>query len=586
MFAALGCSALQRTSPDSNPQDENWLSIPIHQEELLRATPEDARIPASSEAEYNFMRGELALSEAHFEEALQYFEIAARLEPAEAPTLRRRLAQLYVREGKLDEALRQLDLVDVDDTESLELRAGILATLKRLPEAIAAYRRLIAISPDKPDEDAYVLLASLFAENGDLASAKQTLEELISRDPQSVFGYYYLARVREAQGDPAEAERLFRKALEINPNSEAIKLDLARSYGAQHRYTEGAAIVNEVIQANPQNIAARSLLGQLLVGDNRLDEALKAYENLGELEDDPTQTRFKIALIKLERRDYAGAETELNLVLAKSPGNMAARYYLALAYAGTQRTDDALKQLQKIRPQDGLYIESRLLSSYLLRQDKRLEEAAAIVKEALKEKGDDARLLSFLGSLQRELDQPAEAVETVKRLIAVEPESDSNYFLLGVLHDDLKQKEEALAAMRRAIAINPKNADALNYLAYSLAELGQDLDEAERLVKRALAMDAKNAYYVDTLGWVYFKGGRMKDAVRELERAVTATGGQDAVIYEHLALVYEQAGERAKAREAAERALPLAPKSDDKEVLSRLKILIERLDTKGREAHH
>jgi Flp pilus assembly protein TadD len=43
-----------------------------------------------------------------------------------------------------------------------------------------------------------------------------------------------------------------------------------------------------------------------------------------------------------------------------------------------------------------------------------------------------------------------------------------------------------MEAMRKVIRVDPKNANALNYLGYSYADLGQNLGEAEKLIKEAL----------------------------------------------------------------------------------------------------
>ena len=61
--------------------------------------------------------------------------------------------------------------------------------------------------------------------------------------------------------------------------------------------------------------------------------------------------------------------------------------------------------------------------------------------------------------------------------------------------------------MKKAIALNPKNAQALNYLGYTYAESGQNLDEAESLIKRALTVEPEDGFYVDSLGWVYYQKG-------------------------------------------------------------------------------
>ena len=44
--------------------------------------------------------------------------------------------------------------------------------------------------------------------------------------------------------------------------------------------------------------------------------------------------------------------------------------------------------------------------------------------------------------------------------------------------------------MKTVIRLDEKDANALNYLGYTYAELGENLDEAERLIKAALEAKA------------------------------------------------------------------------------------------------
>jgi Tfp pilus assembly protein PilF len=87
--------------------------------------------------------------------------------------------------------------------------------------------------------------------------------------------------------------------------------------------------------------------------------------------------------------------------------------------------------------------------------------------------------------------------------------------------------------MRKSIELNERHARALNYLGYTLAETGGDLNEAERLIRRALAVEPHSGYILDSMGWVLYKKGQFEQALNYLNRAA-ATGENDPVIYEHI----------------------------------------------------
>ena len=574
----VGCGAGQGASP--GPSDYDFRRA-LLEEEASRMLREDAAIPESSIAHYNFLRGELALSDDKLDAALAYYQVAAKYEKRPAPLLRKRLAHLYVRSGDLEEALSELDLaksISEDDVEYHQLRAGVLTSLRRIDDAVAVYRRLIDLTAPE-NEDAYILLASLHAQEGNGAAAEQVLDELVTQKPNSALGHYYSARIAESMGPYTRAEQHYRKAIELSPNPRGVELDFARSLGSQKRYEEALAICEKILSGEPSNVPARRLRGQLLLSNNQLDEALKEYEELRNLVADPVETRFKIALIKLERRDFAGAAVELNLILASDAAHPTARYYLGTAYAGQKDVANALRAFREVKQGDALFVESRMFAAYLLQGEKDLKGATEMLQEALKEKAESVRLRLQLATLYRESGDLPQAIAIMKEVIERDAENDRHHFTLGVFYDENDDKDEAVASMRRAVELNGKNASALNYLGYTYAELGTELEEAERLIVRALDIEPENGYYLDSLGWVYFKMGRYQDAAKELERAVGLVPN-DAVIQEHYGRALLKLGQDRGALSAFRKALLNAESSDDSDVGERVKELIGELEPK------
>ena len=97
-------------------------------------------------------------------------------------------------------------------------------------------------------------------------------------------------------------------------------------------------------------------------------------------------------------------------------------------------------------------------------------------------------------------------------MVTLAPKMTSTISRSAHFLDENKQKSRQHEEMRKTIELNPKNAQALNYLGYTYAEIGNHLDEAERLVKRALAVEPEDGFYVDSLGWVYYQQGRLRQS--------------------------------------------------------------------------
>jgi Flp pilus assembly protein TadD len=99
------------------------------------------------------------------------------------------------------------------------------------------------------------------------------------------------------------------------------------------------------------------------------------------------------------------------------------------------------------------------------------------------------------------------------------------------------------------LKVDPNNAQALNYLGYSLLERGAERQRAATMVQRAYALEPTSSAIADSLGWAYFLQGNTKDALPLLEKAAKGAGA-DAAINEHLGDAYWTLGRRREARYA------------------------------------
>jgi len=114
---------------------------------------------------------------------------------------------------------------------------------------------------------------------------------------------------------------------------------------------------------------------------------------------------------------------------------------------------------------------------------------------------------------------------------------------------------------------DPQNAMAMNYIGYSYAESGINLDEAEKLIKNAIALEPDDGYITDSLGWVYFKKKDLDQALLYLEKAHSLIP-DDPIITEHLGDVFLAKSMYDEARKMYGRALELAKDPTDKERIS------------------
>ena len=130
------------------------------------------------------------------------------------------------------------------------------------------------------------------------------------------------------------------------------------------------------------------------------------------------------------------------------------------------------------------------------------------------------------------------------------PHNQASYrLLLASALDRSADWPSAKAELEKLLLVDPNNAQALNYLGYSLLERGGEREKAIEMVKRAYALEPASSAITDSLGWAYFLQGDAKQALPLLEKAAKDAGSEVA-INEHLGDAYWTLGRRRDARYA------------------------------------
>ena len=149
------------------------------------------------------------------------------------------------------------------------------------------------------------------------------------------------------------------------------------------------------------------------------------------------------------------------------------------------------------------------------------------------------------------------------RALRDHPQNEALLFALGAAYERKGDVDKSLEKMRAVLAVNPENAQALNFIGYTLADRNRDIDEAEKLVLRALALRPEEGSFLDSLGWVYYRRGDYGKAVTTLERAA-AISPDEPVIAEHLGDAYMGAARLEDAQTAYRKALDILEAANEK----------------------
>ncbi|SDD64497.1 tetratricopeptide repeat protein [Belnapia rosea] len=489
------------------------------------------------------------------------------------------------------EALR----ADPDQPEVLN-RAFLAALLDGRSDATRLARRL----PDNPA--ANLLLAGSEVQAGRWDRAEQRLRALNRSGPVQVLQPVLLAWVQFGRGQPDQAQATLRPLVEanrlraLNALHAALIADLAGKPREAERLARMAVADQPqppwrlaVLAAGVLNRAGRGaeagrLMDQILASGD--DAALAAAQGNRRLAlgargvASPADgiaeayTALASALRGQGSNDFALVLAQLALRLR--PGFAAALVLVADTLADQGHEEQALATLNQIAADDPLTPVIVLRRAALLDKLNRTEEAVGLLRGLADANQTLPQPPARLGDLLRRRERFAEAAQAYDQALSrsgpVDPSDWPLFYARGIARERSGQAAAAEADLLRALELSPEQPYVLNYLGYSWAEQGKNLDRAKSMLLQATELRPQDGNIADSLGWVLFRLGNLPEAVTWLEKSVELEP-RSSVINDHLGDAYWAAGRQREAQFQWRRALALDPEPAE----------IAKLETKLRE---
>lgn len=189
-------------------------------------------------------------------------------------------ATLLDRYGNLD-VERTGPTIDAELARKLYRRGNTYSNLERYDEAIDEYRK--AISADPGFADAIRNLANTYYYLGRYDEAKPLLARFISLQTDAsaalIAALSTLGELERKDGNYEVAIDYDLRAIELDPGNDSQVHIMANTYNNAGETEKALQIYRAGIAAMPDNAFFDRSLGRILEQDNRLQEALAAYES-------------------------------------------------------------------------------------------------------------------------------------------------------------------------------------------------------------------------------------------------------------------------------------------------------------------
>ncbi|MEE4118527.1 MAG: tetratricopeptide repeat protein [Paracoccaceae bacterium] len=349
-------------------------------EMLALATEASNRSPETSLVYARFL-----VSEDRFKPAEAVLIDALRITP-QNPELLAELGNVYIalrdwdRAERVEQALRGLPGEAARLTAD-QLRLTVLRAQRRDEEAIGFLRELA------DNQDGYraaeIAIVTTQLERGNIDDARAYLERLLDESPDDPALRFLLATIDSADGDLEAAEAGFRGLIEDGSGGERVWLELIRTLNQagkaeeardaleagltaipeaadlmwmratflerQHDYDAAIDIYEELYARNTATSVIANNLASLLSTQRddaeSLDRAARIARRLRGTEFPPYQDTY--GWIQFRLGNYEAALEYLRPAARGLPDDPLVQYHLGRTYAALERSDDAIRQLER-----------------------------------------------------------------------------------------------------------------------------------------------------------------------------------------------------------------------------------------------
>ncbi len=498
------------------------------------------------------------------------------------------LIELEIASGQYTRAQQMIHAAGDNNQPRLRLLQAILYTqMKRWDDAVAALEALSREDATNPDYHNRRGLIEM--RRGNAGAAESAFRQALTVDPTDEAAYTGLFGIYEKMQPDARKFRLLLAQLRaLLPDSRLTRMKIAHLHALRREFDRAEKMLHDILVEFPGNGPAMSELVDVMLKQERTDEALAFLKK--RLDTQPNDT---VALDLLREASRRAFEMDLfykryETYLLQLPTNFNRQVRLAGLYQqwhqsekavpvlrglledpnaadGERRfqilvelmqaeqdcgaSEEALKTLDQALTVRGDMLSLHIFRATLLHALGKSEQAVDHLKQLRRRFPDDAlRLKQSLALLYSEMNRVELALSEADALIADYPDQQAEmlYFKAQILHR-AERPEQTEQVLLKGLEADPENIHANNDLGYTWAERGEQLDRAEQMIRKAVRAEPSNSAYLDSLGWVYYKRGEFDKAVEWLTRAARLPEGDDPTVLDHLGDALWRAGKKDRA---------------------------------------
>lgn len=394
----------------------------------------------------------------------------------------------------------------------VEMAAGLL----REGKVEEAERQLTAVLKAAPNEaGALNLLGTIRAQQGKLDEAESLFTRAARADSRFAGPRMNLAYLYHLRGLPEKAIVALGEVLSLEPDNADAAQKLARLLLSGNRLDECINLVEALKRRGRASSSLLAILGDAYLGKGDLARAEESYElALGQDSGDATAL-LGMAQVALRKGDAQGAVPYLSRArqaAAGSPDLLYGYALVALRAGFGDEAGDALARAARLRPDDRRVL---FLSgvSWLKRGKPDLSEAEQSFRRFLELQPANSQGQLFLGYVLLKQKRSAEARALLESSVKADASAPEGFYYLGLIAQDEQEDGRAVSILEEVARRFPSFPHAHVALGVSYMKL-KDYERARRELEMGVKLSPGDQKAHFNLALLY---ARMKEPARAQE---------------------------------------------------------------------
>ena len=381
-----------------------------------------------------FESGERYFAKGKYREAAIQYANAVQLDPRFAQA-HYQLGEAYLKlqdwKRAYQELSRAVELAPDNYSARTDL-ANMLVVNRQSDDLKAAREHLDVLRDKQPNSPlTYEAWANYYAAQDNVPAAMQEMQKGIGVDPNRSESYLNLALLQLRSNLPDQADVNFKKAAELDPRGMNAQLALGGFYQSRNRMPEAEQVFQRAIAVDPKDPAPRAALVRLLMAEGKRTEAE--------------------SFLQQTKRDL--------------PDNSEGYSMLGDFYFATGDLDKAAAEygsLYNSYPKDAK-VKKNYIQILILKN--RLDEAEKLDSEVLSSNAHDVDALIYRGQIQIRKGDTNGAIDSLQNALKNDRDNAIAHYQLGMAFDQQRNDTRAESEWREAVRLRPDLTDAQRALA-------------------------------------------------------------------------------------------------------------------------